>query len=100
MIGERNVNVAKLGDSSQWDENNGYIDGLDWDTMRWAYERPAPDRKDSSYYDRRFGSSHPAGFNAVLGDGSVRLISFNITLETFRRLCARDDGLPVSPDDL
>src|SRR5262249_33067233 len=76
-LGERNVNAAKLGDYSQYDENNGYIDGLDWDTMRWGYERPAPDRKDSSYYDRRFGSSHPAGFNAVLGDGSVRLISFN-----------------------
>jgi prepilin-type N-terminal cleavage/methylation domain-containing protein len=99
LLGERNVNVAKLGDYTQWDENNGYIDGYDWDTMRWGYEAPAPDRHDSSYYDRRFGSSHPGGFNAALGDASVRLIRFTISLETFRRLCCRDDGLPVSPDD-
>jgi prepilin-type N-terminal cleavage/methylation domain-containing protein len=95
LIGERNVNVAKLGDYSQWDENNGYVDGFDWDTIRFGYQKPAPDRFDASYYDTRFGSSHTSGFNVVLGDGSVRLISYNVTFETFRRLCVRDDGLTV-----
>lgn len=101
LIGERNVNVLKLGDTTQYDENNGYIDGYDWDTIRWAYEQPAPDRKDpDSWSDRRFGSSHAAGFNVVLGDGSTRMVSFNISLETFRRLARRDDGLPVDSNDL
>jgi prepilin-type processing-associated H-X9-DG protein len=100
MIGERNVNAAKLGDSSQWDENNGYFDGYDWDTIRWGIDPPAPDRFDNSIYDWRFGSRHPAGFNGLFGDGSVRLIGYNIVPETFRRLCCRDDGLPVSADGL
>lgn len=100
LIAERNVNVARLGDSSQWDENNGYVDGFDWDAIRWGYQPPAPDRHDDTYYDTRFGSSHTAGINAVLGDGSVRLIRFTISPETFKRLCARDDGLPVDMDEL
>ena len=99
LLGERNVNVAKLGDYSQWDENNGFVDGYDWDTIRFGYQKPAPDRFDTSYYDTRFGSSHPGGFNVVLGDGSVRLINYNITFETFRRLCVRDDGLTVDTSE-
>jgi hypothetical protein len=96
MIGERNVNMAMLGNSlDQYDENNGYIDGWDWDTVRWGYQPPAPDRFDDSVWDKRFGSSHPAGFMGVLGDGSARLISFSVSLETFQKLCNRENGVAV-----
>jgi prepilin-type N-terminal cleavage/methylation domain-containing protein/prepilin-type processing-associated H-X9-DG protein len=95
LVGERNVNVAQLNQSWQYDENNGYIDGWDWDTIRWGYETPAPDRRDTSYYSWRFGSSHPAGAQFVFADGSVRLVRFGIALETFRRLSSRNDGLVV-----
>jgi prepilin-type N-terminal cleavage/methylation domain-containing protein len=98
LVGERNFNRAREGESWQWDENNGYIDGWDWDTIRWGYEVPARDRRDGSYYDRRFGSSHPAGVQFVLGDGSVRMIYYNISLTTFQRLCNRKDGLPIGSD--
>jgi prepilin-type N-terminal cleavage/methylation domain-containing protein len=40
----------------------------------------------------RWGSAHPAGFQAVLCDGSVRVINYNIDLEVLARLCARNDG--------
>jgi prepilin-type N-terminal cleavage/methylation domain-containing protein len=40
----------------------------------------------------RWGSAHAAGFNAVLCDGSVRVINYNIDLEVLARLCARNDG--------
>jgi prepilin-type N-terminal cleavage/methylation domain-containing protein len=98
LVGERNFNVARRGESWQWDENNGYFDGYDWDVIRWGYEVPARDRRDASYYDSRFGSSHPAGVLFVLGDGSVRMISYNVSLTTFQRLCNRKDGLPIGPD--
>ena len=100
MVGERNVNLARLGDSSQWDENNGYIDGWDWDTIRWGYEVPAPDRRDDSWYDWRFGSSHIGVLNGVFCDGSVRTIRFNIDLGAFQRICNRQDGQVVNFDDL
>ena len=34
-------------------------------------------------------------FNGALADGSVRGFSFSIDLETFRRVCVRNDGEPV-----
>ncbi|MBD3673998.1 MAG: DUF1559 domain-containing protein [Planctomycetaceae bacterium] len=40
-------------------------------------------------------SPHTGGAQVVLGDGSVRFISENIDMQTFRRLCTRDDGQPV-----
>jgi type II secretory pathway pseudopilin PulG len=98
LVGERNFNLARAGDSTQFDENNGYFNGWDWDTIRWGHEVPAPDRHDSSHYDRRFGSSHRAGVQFVFGDGSVRMIYYDISLTTFQRLCNRDDGLPVGSD--
>jgi prepilin-type N-terminal cleavage/methylation domain-containing protein len=98
LVGERNFNRARLGQSWQWDENNGYFDGYDWDVIRWGYDIPAPDRWDDSFYDYRFGSSHRAGVQFVFGDGSVRTIYYTISLTTFQRLCDRADGLPIDPD--
>ena len=39
-----------------------------------------------------FGSAHPAGFNVVLCDGSVRLISYTIDEFNYMRLGNRGDG--------
>jgi hypothetical protein len=100
LAGERNVNVAHLNQSWQWDENDGYIDGYDWDVIRWGYEVPAPDREDDSYYDRRFGSSHPGCWQAVFADGSVHVFRYGINLTLFRRLCMRNDGQAVDWSDL
>ncbi|WP_425619297.1 DUF1559 domain-containing protein [Anatilimnocola sp. NA78] len=47
-----------------------------------------------------FGSAHPAGFNVVLCDGSVRLVSYNVALPVFLNFAKRDDGNPFSPGDL
>ena len=90
MFGERNFN--RFGTWQNWDENNGYINGWDWDTIRWSYGPPAPDRKDTSFYDRRFGSSHPLVFNAAMSDGSVKAIPYPIDLTVFQNLTDRNDG--------
>lgn len=42
-----------------------------------------------------FGSSHPGGVNFCMADGSVRLVSYNVDHEVFRRLSLTNDGLPV-----
>ena len=45
--------------------------------------------------DERFGSFHPGGCQFVLCDGSVRLISNTVDIDTLTRLVVRNDGLVV-----
>lgn len=107
LVGERNYNLARMNQSlGQADENNGYMDGYDWDVIRWAYLAstghdgvPAPDRRDNSIWDRRFGSSHPGGCQFVMVDGSVRIVRWSIDLTAFQRLCHRSDGQPIGNAD-
>ena len=101
LIGERNVNIAMLNDSSQADENNGYIDGYDWDTIRWGHVLPVPDRRTNSPQDMllRFGSSHPGVLQFLFADGSVRLTNYSLSLTTFQRLCSRNDGQAVDTSE-
>lgn len=47
-----------------------------------------------------FGSAHPAGMNAVFGDGSVRHIKHEVSLTLFTAVCVRNDGVVVSLDNL
>ena len=93
-VGEKKVNVAFLG-RYQSDDNEGYTDGWDWDTVRETEILPSPDVNDpvnSSHPDSVFGSSHPSGLNAVFADGSVHFITYSIDLNTWRFLGNRNDG--------
>jgi prepilin-type N-terminal cleavage/methylation domain-containing protein len=49
-----------------------------------------------------FGSAHPAGINAVFGDGSVHSVKFGIDRQVFNALGRMDDGtqLHVDPDNI
>jgi hypothetical protein len=42
----------------------------------------------------RFGSFHPGGVNFVLGDASVRSLSFNISGPALQKLATRKGGEP------
>jgi prepilin-type N-terminal cleavage/methylation domain-containing protein len=59
----------------------------------------APATNDTTFttnlWRRYFGSAHTGGMNAVLGDGSVRFISFNVNPVTYMWLNAVDDGQVV-----
>lgn len=44
------------------------------------------------YNDVPFGSMHPGGMNVGLGDGSVRFLSQNLSMTTYRALASRDQG--------
>jgi prepilin-type N-terminal cleavage/methylation domain-containing protein/prepilin-type processing-associated H-X9-DG protein len=44
---------------------------------------------------RAFGSMHPGGCNALLGDGSVHFMSETMDVSVHRSLGAREDGKPV-----
>ena len=47
-----------------------------------------------------FGSAHTGGINAVMGDGSVHTINYDVDQELFNRLGNRGDGEVVSLEDL
>ncbi len=56
----------------------------------------APGPASSQYSDNTvINSFHPGGLHVLLTDGSVRLVSENIAIDTLRRLCGRDDGQVV-----
>lgn len=96
LVGERNYNRNYRNQSWPWDENDGYIDGYDWDVIRWGNQPPIPDRRDNSYYSYQFGSSHPGACQFVFDDGSVRVIHYGINPTLFQALCRRKDGQAVN----
>jgi prepilin-type processing-associated H-X9-DG protein len=90
-------------------DDRGWSDGWDFDGLRYTLLAPqqdssgiapdgsngAPQRRPEAYL---FGSSHPGGFNAVFGDGSVRGLNYDVDIETFNRLGNRLDGETITQD--
>jgi prepilin-type processing-associated H-X9-DG protein len=100
LIGEKRLNLSFLG-QPQKDDDVGYTQGWDNNTIRSTSEPPAPDYRgqEDEDGDDLFGSSHPGRFNAVFADGSVRTISYTVSAVVFSRLGNKSDGQVVSPDD-
>ncbi len=109
LIGEKCMNVGVIG-TAQTDDDGGFIEGWDWDSIRWGWFPPSPDWFNSNPISANdgsniplhaaFGSSHPGGFQAVFGDGSVRLIKFEVDFTLFGYICSRYDGQLVTLDNL
>jgi hypothetical protein len=102
MVGEKNPNpdVYEGFDNNASDglgsggDGQGYYVGFDWDTQRFGYEPPVPDTPGADLY-KLFGSAHPTVWYAVMCDGAVRALSYDIDLTTHKRLANRHDGQPV-----
>jgi hypothetical protein len=52
--------------------------------VRYAARQPQLDSVNNCLVCHDFGSAHPAGWNAAMADGSVRLMSFYQDLEVHR----------------
>jgi len=98
LVGEKNValqeamrySTANGGDNESW-----ATAGWDEDVLRTAANAPyrsTVENRNRTGADARFGSVHPSGFNCLLCDGSVRLVSYTILLDTFQNLARRADG--------
>jgi prepilin-type processing-associated H-X9-DG protein len=113
MVSEKVLNPHNFGvdggDNERW--NNS---GWDEDVIRFGAQRtgtgasavrvglpPIPDEQEpdylivGTYWPIQFGSSHPAGVNACMADGSVRVITFSVDIETFRRASISNDHLSI-----
>jgi prepilin-type processing-associated H-X9-DG protein len=95
---------ADGGDNERW--NNA---GWDEDVIRWHFPPMSDQDKrvivtgsksnpndGSTVWRRYFGSSHPSGLNALFGDGSVRVVSFNVDAVAWMQACVIDDGAASS----
>jgi prepilin-type N-terminal cleavage/methylation domain-containing protein/prepilin-type processing-associated H-X9-DG protein len=91
LLSEKRLNVGELG-QNQPDDNEGYTDGWDEDTMRLTSQPPAPDFIGNGPGPMVFGASHRSVFNAAFADGSVRSISYSINLTLFGYLGNKADG--------
>jgi prepilin-type processing-associated H-X9-DG protein len=110
LAGEKSLNLGRLG---QWqpDDDGGYIEGWDFDTIRWGYFPPTPDWYDSSDLSSygnngpfaslhaAFGSAHAGSFNSVFADGHVRPINYSVALNVFMELSCRNDGQTAIAND-
>ena len=98
LVGDKRMDLNNLN-QYQSDDNEGYTSGWDHDTIRYTHLTPMPDsRNGSGWGETRFGSSHGTGFHVVLGDGSVRSISYGVSATTFLNLGRRDDGNVLGND--
>ncbi|MCI0742254.1 MAG: DUF1559 domain-containing protein [Gemmataceae bacterium] len=101
LAGDKRIPVDRLG-GFQGEDNEGYTSGWDHDVLRRTDLLPLPDciaaTTAGCANSVRFGSSHPGGFNALLGDGTVRFVSYSISATTFLRLGHRVDGQVLGND--
>lgn len=101
MVGEKYINA-------KWYESDGTVDGgdnhsmyqgFDWDINRWASDDyPALQDIYDAFAFESFGSVHPGAWNVVMCDGSVQSISYDLDIETHKRLANRLDGQVLSAD--
>jgi hypothetical protein len=102
------MNGAQI-EQFQPDDDAGFVEGYDFDTIRWGYLPPTHDWFDPaapyagiSYLESRgaFGSAHPGALQAVFVDGSVHSISYEVAADVFETLCSRDSGKVKNLNDL
>lgn len=111
MYGERQINLAWIDTGEDFGDNETcWGPGWDRDISRWHYTNAgtsiwsginadviaptATPNVAATLYG--FGSSHTTGMVAALADSSTRLLTFEMDNEMFRRLCVRNDGLPIA----
>ena len=101
MVGEKHLAVTMYRTGDDLADNENLYAGFDNDHFRTTNNTKTgnaddirfPPRVDSRTPDLRcFGSAHASGFNAVLCDGSVRIIKYTIEETTYMGLGNRADG--------
>lgn len=102
LVGEKQCHPTVLG-SSGGDNEPWHNSGWDQDHVRFGEAVPEPDSRhpdsrSSTFWSVRFGGSHPGGFTAVMGDGSVRFIRYGIDSANWMRICLINDGEVIDVD--
>jgi len=97
LIGEKYLDRAIAEITSDCDDDQGWTDGWDNDTICFAQgsgstpQQPVPDGTGTTcgWY---FGAPHPAGMMCVQCDGSVRMVAYFANATQFQTFCQRNSG--------
>ena len=115
LIGERYLCVDCYNTGSCCDNDQGWDEGYDWDSIRGtgtgyvnnkfpglpppsgsgSPTLPSQDRPGVGGCMGNFGSAHPAGFNMAFCNGSVKKINYDINPTVHMQLGHRSDGEPT-----
>jgi prepilin-type N-terminal cleavage/methylation domain-containing protein len=109
MIGEKQTNPRDF--TNPFDENETYASAgwADTEVRRLGNQTnlPKPDMQHPSIIGTDinagssvFGSSHADAVCFVMGDGSIRWVSYSVDPVVYERACRRNDGQPFSAGDL
>lgn len=100
VLCEKRVDVNRL-DGPHTDDDAGWSDGWDFDTLRLASCQPAGDAtKPRGPEVIVAGSSHPSVFICGFADASMRSISYDVDLVMFNRMGNKSDGDTVDTQSL
>ena len=100
LIAEKHIPQGRALSGTDRGDNESMYSGDDRDLMRFTGPeedrtfRPRADWVATRHEGTLLGSAHPAGFNASMVDGSVRLVSYSISQPAHSRLGGRADGIP------
>ena len=97
LVMERYLNPDHYETCEALNNNENMYAGHDNDTLTWTAVAPQRDRPGASYTTSA-GSAHPGGFQAVMCDGAVRIIPYDVDLTVHQRLGSRADKKTVDLD--
>jgi prepilin-type N-terminal cleavage/methylation domain-containing protein len=109
MLGEKALNLVYVQTGkSDCNNDEGWIDNWDNDTVIYGGFAPLPDvsitssycgdQDDGTWSGSAFGSAHTAGFQVAFADGSVHLLSYNIQPKVLLWLSTIADGHAIPND--
>ncbi|MBA4066986.1 MAG: hypothetical protein C0501_25410 [Isosphaera sp.] len=96
LFGEKRLDTTRYR-TGAWHDDTGFSTGWDPDIMRLTNYAWGRDQA-GGVNGNEFGSAHPAGMNAAMGDGSVRLIRYGTTNAVLDQLGDRRDGQTPNTD--
>ena len=94
MLGEKRLSKDRY-QSGDWHDDQGFTSGWDPDIVRNTTYAWGPDVM-GSVDGNEFGSAHPSGINAAMGDGSIRSIRYGTDNTILTQLGDRETA-PSSP---
>ena len=102
IIVEKRLRPSTYSSGFDPQDDRGWSDGWDFDTLRLAACAPQPDGEKLMRTNgteagpdqaaMTAGSAHVGGFNVAMADGSIRTVDYEIELEVFNSLSHRSDG--------
>ena len=95
LFGEKHHTPDDYASGTAGNDDQSMYNGHDQDNLRTTHPSFPPLKDGDVYSEYSFGSAHSSGFQVVLCDGSVQLVTFSVDLDVHRFRGNRKDGIPT-----